>query len=289
MTDRWIVGIDGSKASVDALGFALHHAQERDVAITAVTAFHVPAVMALMTAKRGFGVDELGLEATAGHDLDVIIDQLGARDCVTPLVAEGPASHVLVDTAAQADLLIVGQQGDGDLRQHRLGSVSRYCATHSAVPVAVVAEGWDERPATGCVVVGFDGSQNAAAALRWALEFAAEDVTVRVVVAMEVAPWLDEQTTRERFPEEVAAHEQSMSEAIDAIDTTGRTERVMVVDSPRPALREAGRSADLVVVGARGHGGIAAELLGSVSTSVVQDTVVPVVVVPAAVAPDRGV
>ena len=60
MTDRWIVGVDGSDASVDALGFALHHAQTRDVAISAVTAFHVPAVMALFTAKRGFGVDELG-------------------------------------------------------------------------------------------------------------------------------------------------------------------------------------------------------------------------------------
>ena len=35
MTDRWIVGVDGSDASVDALGFALHHARTRDVAISA--------------------------------------------------------------------------------------------------------------------------------------------------------------------------------------------------------------------------------------------------------------
>jgi nucleotide-binding universal stress UspA family protein len=280
MTDHWIVGVDGSEASVDALGFALHHALSRDVAISAVTAFHVPAVMALFTAKRGFGVDELGLSATAGHELDVIIEKLGVGDRVTPVVVEGQAAHVLVDAAADAELLIVGQQGDGELRQHRLGSVSRYCATHATAPVVVVPAGWDERPTSGRIVVGFDGSDNAASALRWALGFAADGVAVRVVVAMDVAPWLDPETTRERFADEIAEQEQAMLAAIDAVDAGGVTERAFVLDTPRAALREAGRSADLVVVGARGHGLIAAELLGSVSTSVVQDTVVPVVVVP---------
>ena len=280
MTDRWIVGVDGSDASVDALGFALHHALTRDVAVSAVTAFHVPAVMALFTAKRGFGVDELGLSATAGHELDVIIEKLGVGDRVTPMVVEGQAAHVLVDAAVHAELLVVGQQGAGELRQHRLGSVSRYCATHATAPVVVVPEGWDERPTTGCIVVGFDGSDNAAAALEWALGFAADEVAVRVVVAMDVAPWLDPDTTRQRFADEIAEQEQAMTAAIDAVDTAGVTERVFVLDAPRAALRDAGRSADLVVVGARGRGLIAAELLGSVSTSVVQDTVVPVVVVP---------
>ena len=245
-----------------------------------MTAFHVPAVMALFTAKRGFGVDELGLSATAGHELDVIIEKLGVADRVTPMVVEGQAAHVLVDAAVHAELLVVGQQGAGELRQHRLGSVSRYCATHATAPVVVVPEGWDERPTTGRIVVGFDGSDNAAAALEWALGFAADDVSVRVVVAMDVAPWLDPETTRQRFADEIAEQEQAMTAAIDAVDTGGLAERVFVLDAPRAVLREAGRSADLVVVGARGRGLIAAELLGSVSTSVVQDTVVPVVVVP---------
>ena len=63
------------------------------------------AVMALFTAKRGFGVDELGLSATAGHELDVIIDKLGVGDRVTPMVVEGQAAHVLVDAAVHAELL----------------------------------------------------------------------------------------------------------------------------------------------------------------------------------------
>ena len=98
MTNQWIVGVDGS--SVDALRWAVEHAASRGVAVTALTAFHVPAVMAMMTAKRGFGVDELGLAATAGHDLDLAIADVAPGAVVTPQVVEGQAAHVLVDAAA---------------------------------------------------------------------------------------------------------------------------------------------------------------------------------------------
>jgi nucleotide-binding universal stress UspA family protein len=277
MTNHWIVGVDGT--SVDALRWAVEHAPSRRADVTALAAFHVPAVMALMTAKRGFGVDELGLGATAGHDLDMAIAGVGSDVVVTPQVVEGQAAHVLVDAAATADALIVGQRGSGDLRQHRLGSVTRYCATHSTSPVVVVPPGWTPPPSER-LVVGFDGSDNAAAALRWALDFAGTENTVEVVAAMEVAPWLGERDTRAKFPEEIAEQERVLTEAIDAVDVDHRTERSLVLDTPRHALGEAARSAGLVVVGARGRGVIAAEFLGSVSTSLLQDASVPVVVVP---------
>jgi len=277
MSTQWIVGVDGT--SVDGLRWAARHAPARGAEVTAIAAFHVPAVMALMTAKRGFGVDELGLSATAGHDLDLAIAEVASDCVVTPRVVEGQAAHVLVDAAASADMLIVGQLGTGELRQHRLGSVSRYCATHSTSPVVVVPPNWAPRTSTR-VVVGFDGSDNAAAALRWALDFADSDSTVDVVAAIEVAPWLGERETREKFPEEVAEQERMLTAAIDAVDVEHRAERSLVLDSPRNALGEAARAADLIVVGARGRGVIAAEFLGSVSTSLLQDSPIPVVVVP---------
>lgn len=251
--------------------------------MTAMTAFHVPAVMALMTAKRGFGVDELGLAATAGHDLDMAIADVASGTVVTPQVVEGQAAHELVDAAATADLLIVGQRGSGELRHHRLGSVSRYCATHSAAPVVVVPPGWTPRPHLHRgerIVVGFDGSDNAAAALQWALDFADTDATIEVIAAMEVAPWLGDRDTRAKFPDEVAEQEQTLTAAIDAVDIDHRTERSLVLDDPRHALGEAAGSADLIVLGARGHGALAMEFLGSVSTWTLQDCSVPVVVVP---------
>jgi len=280
MSERWIVGVDGSDAAVTALRWAAAHGPVREAELTALSAFHVPAVMSLFVAKRGFGVDEIGLAATAGHDADVAIEQVASPDTITPAVVEGQPGHVLVDASESADLLVVGQRGSGDLREHRLGSVSRYCATHGRSPVVVVPDDWAPPPAQH-LVVGFDGSDNSAAALRWAIDFArADDATVTVVVALDVAPWLGERLTRERFGDEVAEQEQTFTASIDAIDPEQRTERQFVLDAPRHALAQAARTADLVVVGARGRGVIAAELLGSVSTWLLQTATVPVAVVP---------
>jgi len=277
MTTRWIVGVDGSEPSVDALRWAAEHAAPHDAVLEAVSVFHVPAVLAMMTAKRGLGVDELGLAATAGHELDLVIERVAASVPVTALVVEGATGPELVRSAEGADLLVVGQTGTSDGRFSRLGSVTRYCATHAPVPVVAVPARGATHP-VGRVVVGFDGSDNAEAALRWAFEFCRPEASVRVVCAIEAAPWLGERTTRERLPDEVAAEQSALHSRIAAIDTAGRAEVMVVFDAPRRALEVAGRDADLVVVGARGRGRVAAELLGSVSTSLLHGSVAVAIV-----------
>ena len=283
MGARWVVGIDGSDAAIDALRWAVAHSAGREVEITALGAFHVSAMMALFTAKRGFGVDELGLAAVAGHDVDVAIESATASHPdaarVQPLVVEGQAPHVLIDATVDADLLVIGRTGAGELRHHPLGSVSRYCATHAHAPVAVVPIG-AAHDRISSIVVGFDGSDHAGDALRWALEFAGDTAHVRAIAAIEVAPWLDEDLTRDRFGDEIEAEQQRITNALDAIDPHGRAERSIVMQGPRQALAEAQSGADLVVVGTRGHGLIAAGLLGSVSAWLLHDAAIPVVIVP---------
>jgi nucleotide-binding universal stress UspA family protein len=279
------VGIDGSDAANDALRWAIGQRRDRDVEITALGAFHVPAMMAVFAAKRGFGVDELGLAATAGHDVDVAIASAvesstdGDAPHVQSSVVEGQAQHVLVDASVDADLLVLGRTGTGDLRQHLLGSVSRYCVTHAHAPVAVVPAG-ASRDAVSSIVVGFDGSDHAAEALRWALDFAGDTARVRVVAAIEVAPWMDEELSRDRFADEIDAEERRITEALDRVDADARADRSIVLMGPRQALAEAQTGADLMVVGTRGRGRIAAGLLGSVSTWLLHDSTVAVVVVP---------
>lgn len=262
---------------MDALRWAAEHAGPRSAELVALSVFHVPPVMALFTAKRGLGVDELGLAATAGHELDVVIERVAPSVPITPRVVEGATGPELVRSADDADALVVGQTGGGDERVPRLGSVARYCATHARVPVVVVPAGQSTHPVSR-VVVGFDGSANAAAALRWALEFSPPEVSVRVVCAIEVAPWLGERVTRERFPDEVNAEESALRALVDTIDTTHRAEVMFVLDAPRRALEVTGRDADLIVVGARGRGVIAAGLLGSVSTSLLHGHVAVAIV-----------
>ncbi len=279
MTARWIVGIDGSDAAVDALRWAVGHGIGGDVDITALGAFHVPAIMAVFAAKRGFGVDEMGLAATAGHDVDVAIESAGGAN-VHASVMEGLAQHVLVDASVDADLLVIGRTGSGELRHHLLGSVSQYCVAHSHAPVVVVPTASSAPTAAASIVVGFDGSDHAGAALRWALDFAGGTAQVRVIAAIEVAPWIDVDLSRERFGNEIEQEEQRIVAALDAVDPDRRAERSIVMAGPREALGDAQDGADLVVVGSRGRGVIAAGLLGSVSTWLVHDASVPVVIVP---------
>jgi nucleotide-binding universal stress UspA family protein len=283
MAARWIVGIDGSDAAVDALGWAVVQGAARRVDVTALGAFHVPTVMALFVAKRGFGVDELGLAASAGHDVDVAIESATrGRDDelrVQSSVVEGQAPQVLVDASADADLVVIGRTGSGDLRHQRLGSVSRYCVTHSHAPVAVIPAG-TSADTMSTIVVGFDGSEHARAAVQWALDFAGDAALVRVVAAMDIAPWVDEGLALERYGDRVEIEEQRILAALDAVDPDGRAERSIVLQGARQALAEAEQAADLVVVGTRGHGLITAGLLGSVSSWLLHDSTVPVVVVP---------
>lgn len=284
MAPRWIVGIDGSETAVDALRWAARHAGTRRAEITALGAFQVPPLLAVFSAKRGFGVDEVGIGATTAHEIDVALERVSGdvepgEVTVQPVVVEGEAAHELVDAARDADLLVVGRSGSGTLRDHIFGSVSRYCAAHSETPVVVVPTGSSSEPAAR-IVVGFDGSEHATRAVHWALEFAAGAAAVHVIAAIDVAPWLDPGLTRQRFPDEVVVEEQRINDALDALDVDGAFTRAIELHSARQALAEAAGSADLMVVGARGGGSAFPGVLGSVSTWLIQDSAVPVVVVP---------
>jgi len=280
MAARWVVGVDGSDGALDALRWAVARAEHTDADVCAIAAFHVPLSMSMLAAKRGFDVDRLGMEAEARHLLDEAIAAVGGpSERLQQTAIEGQPSGVLLDAAADASLLVVGRRGGGSLRHLVLGSVSSYCATHAGVPVVVVPPGRD--PALlEKIVVGFDGSANAAAALRWALDITPDDAALELIMAIEPAPWLSEDITLARFPDEVRREEERLAAAADKVDPARRASRCVMLHGPRQALAEATETADLVVVGARGHGRIGSALLGSVSTWLLHNAPCPVAVVP---------
>jgi nucleotide-binding universal stress UspA family protein len=137
------------------------------------------------------------------------------------------------------------------------------------------------------IVVGVDGSEGSQAAIRWAVEEAARRRdTVRAVSAWGY-PYVPGPEGSAVFlnPADVAAEAAERLEATLAAalpDDTVRAgvERHVIDGGAADVLVEQSRTADLIVVGARGKGGFTGLLLGSVSTQVVNHAHCPVVVVP---------
>lgn len=138
------------------------------------------------------------------------------------------------------------------------------------------------------IVVGVDESEGARAALRWAVrEAQAHDGTVLAVLAW---GFLDQHPPGADLDpgysesDAAAALGAIVSETLDASEEK-RVEQLVVCDLPARALLDVAVGADLLVVGARGLGGFAGLLLGSVSQRCLHHLVAPTVVVREVTAP----
>lgn len=145
----------------------------------------------------------------------------------------------------------------------------------------------------GTIVVGVDGSPASDAALRWA----AEEAALREARLVAVSAWTfvppapiaepgmipmpaGDYAGMGEAEQEAAGAE--LEEALRRAFPSGspvEIERKLVDGEPAHVLEAEARAADIVVVGSRGRGRIAAALLGSVSKHVVDHAPCPVVVV----------
>jgi nucleotide-binding universal stress UspA family protein len=125
------------------------------------------------------------------------------------------------------------------------------------------------------IVVGIDGSKGSEAALQFAsAEAELRDVPLRVVSAWYV-PTVDS-VDYASWQRETA--ERQLNDLLGA-DRAAATELVVTEGSPAAVLRDESESAELLVVGSRGHGGFAGLLLGSVSQQCAAHAHCPVVIV----------
>jgi nucleotide-binding universal stress UspA family protein len=126
------------------------------------------------------------------------------------------------------------------------------------------------------IVVGVDGSEDGDRALVWALEEARlRGCELDIVQAWE---YLGVYTVD---PESRQLAQSKLDAAVAGLETSGVDVKSRLLEGrPVEALVEAARDANLLVVGSRGHGGLAATVLGSVSAGAVRHARCPVVVVP---------
>ncbi|MBK5307154.1 MAG: universal stress protein [Frankiaceae bacterium] len=130
------------------------------------------------------------------------------------------------------------------------------------------------------VVVGIDGSPGSKKALRWACDYVdavGGALDLVGVWTQKVTYGLPPMTmTYDPRPAHLAQLEEARSGVLLAPE---RLATEVVQGAAGPALVRRARDADLLVVGARGLGGITGMLMGSVSTYCVHHATVPVVVV----------
>lgn len=132
------------------------------------------------------------------------------------------------------------------------------------------------------IVVGVDGSDSSIEALRWAKRIAAAvGVEIDAAICWEFSLNLTYGVVPVDYrPDQDAEH--ILSAALTAAYGEGQPEglRALVRDGhPAKVLTEAGRDAEMLVVGSRGHGGFVGLLLGSVSAYCAEHADCPVVVV----------
>jgi nucleotide-binding universal stress UspA family protein len=141
MSERIVVGVDGSQTAELATRWAAAEARRRGASLELVAAWEVPA------GNYGFGLAPItedvvkGLmkaaEENIGNAIDVVRAEAADID-LTTFVAEGQAARVLLDAARDADLLVVGSRGLGGFRELLLGSVGQQCAHDATCPVVIV-------------------------------------------------------------------------------------------------------------------------------------------------------
>jgi nucleotide-binding universal stress UspA family protein len=262
-----VAGVDGSPESRAAVDFAAWEADRRRLPLRLVHGYQPPAMYGPSVAIAYDAATPLAYSRSVVRAETERVRARYPELATTAAVIVGDPARTLVDESGRAALVVVGSRGLGSFHSLLLGSVSGQVATHARAPVVVVRPTAPD--ATG-VVVGVDAAAGSAAAV----EFAFVEAAWRGTDLTAVYAW----TTGTQ-----AEAERGLAEAV-----AGWTEKYPEVDVVRRAVQtanplrtliEESAGAQLVVVGARGHGAMASLLLGSVSDGLVHHARVPVAVV----------
>jgi nucleotide-binding universal stress UspA family protein len=140
-----VVGIDGSSEAAAALRWAVEEAALRGARVEAVHAWTfvpmaTPADSGLVPAAWAESTEMLDATREAAERLagEQVRDVLGDDHDVTVSLVQADAAEALVEAAAGAELLVVGNRGRGSFKEALLGSTSGRVADHAPCPVVIV-------------------------------------------------------------------------------------------------------------------------------------------------------
>ena len=132
----FVVGVDGSWASIEALRQAQRLAAPLGAKVLATAYWEDPQVYAGYVAM---GIDRFEERVTL--ILNEAIEEAFGKNIppnVIPRTVRGHPRDSLIDASRHADMIVVGRRGHGGFGGLLLGSVSSACVAHAHCPVLVV-------------------------------------------------------------------------------------------------------------------------------------------------------
>lgn len=263
---RIIVGVDQSDGAAAALRWATCTAAVVGASLLVAEAWQYPALPLLAEPDAYAPPEEIDarVESSLREWASTVTDGSGAAQ-FTALRGDGArALATAAESPPPADLLVVGTRGSGGLDRRLLGSVSRRLTEVAPCPVVVVPEGADE--GDGPFLVGVDGTPDSDAAFDSAAMLAECSSTELLVVHC-----VEPRTGQAGDPLERGREfgEQLLRSRAAELERRGvRHRTILSFESPRRFLAATASevAARLVLVGARGAGGVERLLLGSVSS-----------------------
>ncbi|MEU8226136.1 universal stress protein [Kribbella sp. NPDC048915] len=267
-TQRVVVGIDGRQDCENAIRWGAAEAAARGAELHLVHAF----VWAEFRVPLGPSEVAPGLRAQAETIVADAVDLARKFEPGIPITGrsvDGFPAPVLLAESQQADVIVLGSRVAGRLLGLVVSSAGTELSANAQCPVVVVRP-TDDALTGSRVVIGYDGSRPADAAVEFGLAYARRHRLPARIVAV-----LAEDENRDHL---LRIRQHARAADIEVVEVTGH---------PSELLLEWSTDAQLLVVGSRGRGGFTGLVLGSVSQTMLHQSPCPVAVIPRAAAEVR--
>lgn len=275
-----VVGTDGSSSAAAAVRWAATRAAAEHRTLTLLVALH-PATPTWLDPNAD--TPSLGREqslrtrgrevlAQARADVDRLLPDLVVREAF----CLADPREALIEASSDADLMVLGSRGRGQLRSLLLGSTSVAVVRHARCTV-VVHRPTTTSPSRRGVAVGADASEDSLAVLEFAFREAdLHGVPLTVVHSVGYDEPLPGHTTIEDQERGLAESMAGKREKYPAVEA----HTILSQRMPEQCLLDLADQVDLLVVGVHHQSRAAQFMFGSVSVWLVEHATCPVAVVP---------